>query len=355
MSRLRYEDTGVAAQEGALASVKRYLGATLELSGARPLTGFGHYASVLELAPGLALALCTDGVGTKTVVAAALDRYETIGFDCVAMNVNDLLCVGARPLALVDYLGVHTLDEDRVGRILQGLAAAAAEAGISVPGGEIAQLPDVIGSDGRGPGDPLAFDLVGTCVGTLAPDDLLTGDAIGPGDAVVGIASSGIHSNGLTLARRVLAGPDGAGLYGYREELGRTVGEELLEPTLIYVRPVSALWAAGIRPHGLAHITGDGLANLGRLNPRVGYRIDGLFDIPPVFSLIQDAGDVSTEEMFHVFNMGVGFVAIVSGDQVGESIATISASGHAARPLGEVTDEAGVVRVTPADLVWHAH
>src|SRR5215213_32916 len=119
MSRLRYEDTGVAAQDGALAQVKRHLGATLDLSDAPLLTGFGHYASVLQLTPGLALALCTDGVGTKTVVAAALDRYETIGFDCVAMNVNDLLCVGARPLALVDYLGVHTLDEGRVGRILE--------------------------------------------------------------------------------------------------------------------------------------------------------------------------------------------------------------------------------------------
>ena len=250
-----YESSGVRGQEDALSAVVRHLGPTLNLpSGAQLLTDFGHYASVLKVSEQLAIAISTDGVGSKTIVAAALDRYDTIGFDCVAMNVNDIICVGARPIAMVDYLGVNTLDQRRTDEILKGLGAAAKEASIAIPGGELAQLPEVIGSDG----DPTAFDLVGTCIGIVTPESIITGRDIKPGDVLLGIHSSGIHSNGLTLARRVLLDKGGYALDDAVGSLRRSVGEELLEPTEIYVRAITALWDARIPTHGLAHITSDG-------------------------------------------------------------------------------------------------
>jgi phosphoribosylformylglycinamidine cyclo-ligase len=342
----RYEAAGVKDQGGALAAVARHLGPTLE--NASVLTGPGHYAAVLRVAEDLAVAISTDGVGTKTMVASALDRYDTIGFDCVAMNVNDVLCVGARPLALVDYVGVNTLDGPRADALLEGLAAAAQEARIAIPGGEIAQLPEVIGSDGRSPGDARAFDLVGTCIGTLRPSDLTLGDAIRPGDALVGIASSGIHSNGLTLARRALRDA-GYRLDDHVAALGRTLGEELLVPTAIYARPVGAVWDEGIETRGLAHITGDGLANLGRLSRRVGFIVDRLPPPPPIFGLIQAAASIADQEMYRVFNMGIGFVLVVPAETVERTVACIGRAGHHAVHIGWANDDAGTVVVGSPD------
>ncbi|CAN5698570.1 phosphoribosylformylglycinamidine cyclo-ligase [soil metagenome] len=339
---------GVRDQAGALAAVGRHLGPTLGLAGARTLTPFGHYASVVQVRDDLAIAICTDGVGTKTIVASMLDRYDTIGFDCVAMNVNDLLCVGARPVAMVDYLGVNSLDERRADAILEGLGRAAAVAGIAIPGGEIAQLPEIIGSDGRTPGDERAFDLVGTSIGTVHPERTILGGAIRPGDALIGLASSGIHSNGLTLARRVLLG---SGAYRLEDEvgvLGRTLGEELLEPTLIYVKGITAMWDAGIETRGLAHITGDGLANLRRLKREVGYVIEELPQPPAIFGLIQETGGIGNEEMFNVFNMGTGFVAIVPDGEVDAAIERAGAAGYGARRIGTVVDDPGLLRIEPA-------
>lgn len=345
-----YESAGVRDQGDALSAVRQHLGPTLNLpSNAETLTDFGHYASVLKISAEVAIAISTDGVGSKTIVASKMDRYDTIGYDCVAMNANDVICVGARPFAMVDYLGVHTLDARRAEEILRGLGAAAKEASIAIPGGELAQLPEVIGSDGSGPGDPTAFDLVGTCVGTLHPDALITGRAVQVGDEVIGIRSSGIHSNGLTLARKVLA--DRLGLDRHVEEFGRTLGEELLEPTEIYVRAVTALWDAGIATHGLAHITSDGFANLCRLEAKVGYRICDLPDTPPIFEMIRALGGIEDAEMYRVFNMGIGFVAVVPSSSADEALSVIQATGYSALRLGEVTDETGRVTVEPAGLV----
>jgi phosphoribosylformylglycinamidine cyclo-ligase len=341
-----YEQVGVKDQRDALSSVVRHLGPTLEASPARVLSRSGHYAAVLELTAEVAVAVCTDGVGSKTMIAAMVDRYDTVGFDCVAMNVNDLLCVGARPIALVDYIGVHTLDRRRADELLHGLGAAAKEAEIAVPGGEIAQLPELFGSGG----DERAFDLVGTALGTVHPDRLILGDAIAPGDALVGVSSSGIHSNGLTLARRVLLGAGGLRLDREVAELGHTLGEELLEPTTIYVRAILDLWADGIETHGLAHITGDGLANLLRLNPEVGYLVDDLPPPPAVFELIRRAGAVEDAEMLRVFNMGIGFVVVVPDSQSDTAAARLVASGHRARRIGTVTGARGCVRVEPAGV-----
>jgi len=346
-----YEDAGVKGQSEALSAVERHLRPTFSFpTNGEVLTEFGHYASVIKLRSDLALALCTDGVGSKTIVASALNRYDTIAFDCVAMNVNDLLCVGARPLAMVDYLGVHTLDAGRADDLLAGLGAAAKEAGIAVPGGEVAQLPEVIGSDGRSQGDPTAFDLVGTCVGTLHPDELILGRAVELGDAIIGLASSGLHSNGYTLARRILLKDGRMSLGGHVDELGRTLGEELLEPTAIYVRAVTALWDAGIETRGLAHITGDGYANLIRLEAGVGYELDALPEPQPVFGLIQQLGGIEDEEMFRVFNMGIGMVIITAPSEATRTLAILESSGQDARRIGTVVDESGVVRLTQYDL-----
>jgi len=346
-----YEDAGVKGQSEALSAVERHLRPTFSFpTNGEVLTEFGHYASVIKLRSDLALALCTDGVGSKTIVASALNRYDTIAFDCVAMNVNDLLCVGARPLAMVDYLGVHTLDAGRADDLLGGLGAAAKEAGIAVPGGEVAQLPEVIGSDGRTQGDPTAFDLVGTCVGTLHPDELILGRAVEPGDAIIGLASTGLHSNGYTLARRILLKDAGMSLGGHVDGLGRTLGEELLEPTAIYVRAITALWDAGIETRGLSHITGDGYANLVRLEAEVGYEFDALPEPQPVFGMIQQLGAIEDEEMFRVFNMGIGMVIITKPSEATRTLSVLESSGQVARRIGTVIDEPGVVRLTQYDL-----
>ena len=347
-----YEQAGVQGQSDALSAVVRHLGPTLGLPGdAEVLTSFGGYASVVKVSDDLAIAITTDGVGSKTIVAAALDRYDTIGADCVAMNVNDVICVGARPIAMVDYLGVHTLHPGRADDILRGLGAAAKEAGIAIPGGELAQLPEVIGSDGRAPGDERAFDLVGTCIGVVHPDRIVDGATVEPGDALIGVHSSGIHSNGLTLARRVLLDNAGYNLSDEIPRLGRTLGDELLEPTEIYVRAVTALWNAGIETKGIAHITSDGFANLCRLEAHVGYAIRRLPPTPAIFGLIQEAGDVEAAEMYRVFNMGIGLVIIVAEHDAEGTIAGVRGNGYEALRIGAVTDEPGTVRVEPARLV----
>ena len=347
-----YEQAGVQGQSDALSSVVRHLGPTLGLpQDAEVLTKFGGYASVVKVSDDVGIAITTDGVGSKTIIAAALDRYDTIGFDCVAMNVNDVICVGARPIAMVDYLGVHTLHPRRADEILRGLGAAAKEAGVAVPGGELAQLPEIIGSDGRVPGDERAFDLVGTCIGVLHPERIITGAEIEPGDVLIGLHSSGIHSNGLTLARKVLLERAGYGLGDEIPRLGRSLGDELLEPTEIYVRAATALWNAGIETKGVVHITSDGFANLCRLEARVGYSIQELPAPPSIFGLIQEAGEVPAAEMYRVFNMGIGLVVVVAESDSRATIEGVRGQGYEARRIGTVTDEAATVRVEPARLV----
>lgn len=344
MSGSRYEDAGVRGQGAAVSSVARHLGPTLGLpAAAEVITDFGHYASVLKLTDDVAIAISTDGVGSKTLIASALDRYDTLGFDCVAMNVNDVLCVGASPVAMVDYLGVNTLAPRRAEGLLRGLAAAAFEAGIAIPGGEIAQLPEVIG-----PRED-AFDLVGTCVGVLHPDRIVLGADIQPGDAIIGIASSGIHSNGLTLARRVLLADGDNGLEAHSRALGRPVGEELLEPTVIYAAAIRALGDLPVR--GLAHITSDGLANLCRLEAPVGYDIEALPTPPRIFGLIQEIGGIADAEMFRVFNMGVGFVVILAHEHASEALERIGRTGYGALQMGVVSEAAGRVAIEPVGLV----
>ncbi len=306
----------------------------------RSVLGSGHYASVLRVAPNLGIALSTDGVGSKLVVAEQAGRLDTVGIDCVAMNVNDLVCVGAEPLALLDYLAVEQVDPEALAQIALGLKAGAQDAGVEIPGGELAVLPELI----RGHPSPHGFDLCATAVGTVALDAVITGDAVAPGDAIVGVPSSGLHSNGYTLARRALLGDGGLGHDDRPQELGgASVADVLLEPTVIYVRAVLDLLRSGVEVHGLAHITGGGLANLLRLNAGVGFAIEEPLDVPGVFALIARLGSVPEAEMWDVFNMGCGFVAIVAADDAQGAAEVLAGRHRGARRIGTVTDRAGRV------------
>mgnify|MGYP001465334557 CR=1 FL=1 len=298
----------------------------------------GHYASVLRVAENLGIAIATDGVGSKIVLAEQTGRLDTVGIDCIAMNVNDLVCVGAEPIAMVDYLAVEQSDPEATAAIARGLAVGAADAGIEIPGGELAVLPELI----RGHPSPGGFDLCGTAIGTVALDAILTGAAITAGDALIGVPSSGLHSNGYTLARRVLV-EDGPGLDARPEELGgASIADALLEPTVIYVRAALDLLRSGVPVHGLAHITGGGLKNLLRLGSGIGYAIEDPLPVPAVCRLVGTLGDVPETELWEVFNMGCGFAAIVPEPHADTTAAILAARHPGARRIGTVTDSAGV-------------
>ncbi|MGH7114210.1 MAG: phosphoribosylformylglycinamidine cyclo-ligase, partial [Stellaceae bacterium] len=301
-----------------------------------PITGqpgavaldIGYFANVIDIG-GVGLALCTDGVGSKSVVADMMRKYDTIGIDCVAMNVNDLICVGARPLSMVDYIAVGEADADMLGAIAVGLAEGARQAGISISGGEIAQLKDVV----RG------FDLVGMAVGLVPLDRIIIGRDLMPGDVVIGIESSGIHSNGLTLARRVLLEEAGLGIDQILPELGVPLGEELLRPTLIYVPEILAIIDAVPSVKALINITGDGLLNLARVAAMGGFEIDNLPPAPPIFGLIQRYGVVEDREMFEVFNMGVGFCVLAAERDAGAILEILARRGRRAQVIGRIIDD----------------
>jgi phosphoribosylformylglycinamidine cyclo-ligase len=305
----------------------------------------GHYAAVLEITPGLGLALSTDGVGSKVIVAEQAERFTTIGIDCIAMNVNDVVCVGAEPIAVLDYVAVERADPGMLRDLAAGLKAGAEAAGVEIPGGELAQLPELI----RGHPSPHGFDLNGACVGLVGLDAMVTGAAAAPGDVLVGLPSTGVHSNGLTLARRALLGA--FGLDDRPPELGgASIADVLLEPTAIYVRAVLELLRSEAPVHGLAHITGDGLRNLLRLEAAVGYEVDEPLPVPPVFGLIARAGNVPAAEMHDVFNMGCGFVAVVPAAHADTAAKLLARHHPGARPIGRVTDAAGTVAVPPLGL-----
>ncbi|CAN5436174.1 phosphoribosylformylglycinamidine cyclo-ligase [soil metagenome] len=288
----------------------------------------GHYASVLRIGENAGLALGTDGVGTKMVIAERMGRFDSIGIDCIAMNVNDLICVGAEPIAMLDFLLCERADAALCDQLGIGLRVGAELAGIEIHGGEIAQVGDIV----NGP------ELAGTAVGLVALDEIVTGERTEVGDVLIGLPSSGLHSNGYTLARSVL---DGIPLDDTR--LGAPLGELLLEPTSIYVRATLELLASDCDVHGLAHITGDGLNNLLRLSEDVGFAVDQPLDVPPVFHLIQDSGHISDQEMYEVFNMGLGFVCVVPAADEERALEMLSAQHPGAARIGSVTNRAGVV------------
>jgi phosphoribosylformylglycinamidine cyclo-ligase len=261
--------------------------------------------------------------------------------------VNDVICVGAEPLAMVDYLAVQEARPDVLEQIGKGLYDGAVQANITIPGGELAQLRDMI--SGIHPNE--GIDLMGTCVGTVALDRMILGDTMQPGDVVVGLASSGIHSNGFTLARKALFDAGGYRAETHAPDLGRSVGEELLEPTRIYVRAVVQMLRE-LPISGLYHITGDGLLNLNRGERPLGFDLDWLPEPQPVYKLIQSCGGVSAAEMYRTFNMGVGFCVVVP-ESAADRVRQIADQHQTeAWVLGRVVeDERKRVWLRPANLV----
>jgi phosphoribosylformylglycinamidine cyclo-ligase len=332
MSSDAYARAGVS-QDRADEAVAALVGALGErgAGGGRQVLGSGHYASVIRLDDRTGIALSTDGVGTKLLVAEELGRYDTVGIDCVAMNVNDVICVGAEPMAMLDYLAVERADPARERQIGEGLRRGAELAEIEIPGGELAQLGELV----RG------FDLVGACFGVVELDRLVTGAPIEPGDPVIGLPSSGLHSNGYTLARRALEG-----IPLDDDRLGRPLGEVLLEPTEIYVRAVLDLLASDVEVRGLAHITSGGLGNLLRLKAPAGYDVDDPLPPQPVFALIQELAGVTDDEMHEVFNMGCGFCCVIAAGDEEVALDVLRRHYPEAKRIGRATDRAGDLRRT---------
>ena len=310
----------------------------------------GYFATLLQLTSGPPLALSTDGVGTKILLAREANRWEPIGIDCVANNVNDLICVGAVPLALLDYVAIDRIDEGVLEEIARGLYLGADLAGIAIPGGEIAQIGSML-ADAAG-GRPM-LDLVGTAIGAMpAGRPPLDGSAVRPGDVIIGLPSSGLHSNGYSLARRALFEMGRLSLDSEVPGTGQRLDDALLAPTRVYVRAAEALWEAGVTPSGLVHISGGGLLNLARLAADVSYSLDALPPAPPVFALIAEAGRVPPETMYATFNMGTGFCVVVAPSEAQAAIDALKSAGEQPVVAGSVTGRPGrFVSIPPAGLL----
>lgn len=302
----------------------------------KPLIGVGHYAGLLDFGNRV-LAIHADGVGSKILIAQMLNRYDTIGVDCVAMNVNDIICLGAEPISMVDYMAIERPDRKIVQKVIAGLVRGAKEAGVSIVGGETAIMPDIIRGVGKN-----GLDLTGSVIGVVDKKGIITGEEIKVGDVVVGAESSGIHSNGMLVARTALF--KRYRVDQYLPSLGRTVGEELLIPTRIYVKPVLEILKR-CRVHGLAHITGGGFSKLHRLvsKPRMGILLDTMPKPPQIFKLIQNAGKISDRGMYGHFNMGVGFCIFAPRKYETTILRIFKKYGIKAMRIGEVTRSPGVV------------
>lgn len=297
MGEMTYEKAGVSIkrEEFAIKSISNLLRKTFEFRKGRlgeSLGDIGSFSNLMDMG-NFALAMAMDGVGSKVLVAQELERYDTIGIDLVAMNVNDVICCGAEPIAMMDYLAMKKINPEVIKEIAHGIYEGAKKANIAVIGGETATLPEIITGKGEN-----GFDLAATVIGVVDKDRIITGRNLKNGDVVLGVRSSGIHSNGLTLARKVLP---------------KSLWVELLRPTRIYVKEVLEL-IKRFEIHGMANITGGGFRNLLRVGD-FGFILDGMPEPPTVFKSIQKNGSVSDREMYQTFNMGIGFCLITSPEE----------------------------------------
>jgi len=332
MKHLTYKEAGVLPIGGELTKTFfESFAATLPLrkdKRGESILDIGYFANVIKLTDHLGLALSTDGVGTKVRLAQALNRYDTIGIDCVAMNVNDLICVGAEPIAMLDYIAIDTVSKEILDSIAEGLVRGATMANIGIVGGEISQMGDVV----------KGIDLIGMAVGTVGYNEINIGQDVVPGDVIIGIASNGLHSNGYTLANHALFNTGKYELNTYFNELGQTIGEELLRPTHIYVNEILQILNEKIPINALVNITGDGFRNLTRVKQPVNFVIGWLPSIPPIFQIIKEAGNIADVEMFRTFNMGIGFCIVVQNDPtiISEIHSIIHQQGHDSYTIGYV-------------------
>ncbi len=342
----QYEKSGVSTQgaETALDAIKRHIPATRGFNPDFPVAlDLGYFANVIDIGGGQGLAFCTDGVGTKVIVAELVDRYDTLGIDCIAMNVNDLICLGAVPVSMVDYIACSHTDPRIFEELAIGLKEGARQGRVSISGGEISQVKEIVNG----------IDLIGSAVGLVSLANVNTGQDVKPGQVVVGIASSGVHSNGLTLARRVLLGEtleeqkQNAGKM--ESALGKTLGDELLVPTCIYVQDMLALWKTDIKVRAMVHITGGGLSNLNRVSADgVQFVLDKLPEPSGVFQLIQERGKISDAEMYEVFNMGTGFVVVVDDEASAQTVINICGTfAHPAQIIGRIESGDGKSVLVP--------
>jgi phosphoribosylformylglycinamidine cyclo-ligase len=284
------------------------------------------------------LASATDGVGTKLRVAFMADRHDTVGIDLVAMSVNDILTLGAEPLFFLDYFATGKLKAQKAAKVIEGIAEGCREAGCALIGGETAEMPGFYA-----PGE---YDLAGFAVGIVEREETVDGSAITKGDAVVGLSSSGLHSNGYSLARKVLLEKEGLQLKRRLPALGCTLAEELLRPTRIYVRAFRAL-KGKVAVKGMAHITGGGIpGNLNRiLKKNLSAVVDeSAWERPPIFDLIQRLGDVPADDMKKTFNMGIGYAVVVSSAQADRAVSLLQKAGYDSSIIGSIEKGTGTVR-----------
>ena len=273
------------------------------------------FAGLVKLGDG-ALAMCTDGVGSKLLLAEEMDSIHTVGIDCVAMNTNDLICVGAEPLSFVDYVALDKPDEELMAKIGKGLAEGCKQSNCTLSGGETAILPELVHG----------FDIAGTSVGYVKQDEIIDGTKISEGDVLIGLKSSGPHSNGYTLIRKLFDGD-------------KELGKKLVEPTRIYVKEVMDL-IKQVDVHGIAHITGGGLDNISRINDNFQYVIDNPLPVPSIFDWLQEKGNIDDKEMYRTFNMGMGMVIVVNKDDAEKSVSIL---GEHAQVIGSVRSGKSVI------------
>ena len=330
---ITYKDTGVDIRKikQSQTSIGKLIASTHNLQKkVKIMSGFGHYAGIVEIPGGTLLATHTDGVGTKVMIAQAMKKYDTVGIDCVAMNVNDIICTGAVPISFVDYIAANRNDQAIFKQIVTGLVKGAKDAQVPIVGGETAILPDLL------PGKNFSFDLAGMVVGILNKRDMILGDKIKTGNIIIGVNSSGLHSNGYSLARKALLSK-----YSIKEKIKGlgVLGDALLTPTEIYVKPVlQAIKECNI--NGLAHITGGAFTKLLRLK-KTGFMIDNLPDPSQIFQMIQNQG-VKKEEMYKTFNMGIGFCLIAPKTEEEKIAKIFKKHGFQTRQIGKIIEKKGV-------------
>ena len=340
-----YKDAGVDTTEGARAvdAIKACVATTKRPEVIGGLGGFGGLFSAAKLKDMAdpVLVSGTDGVGTKLRLAQLFDRHETVGIDLVAMCVNDLLASGAEPLFFLDYIAIGHIEAEHVAQIVGGIAEGCRQAGCALVGGEMAEHPGVMAKDD--------YDLAGFCVGVVDRPKMILPEMVQEGDAILGIASSGLHSNGYSLARRVLI-DESADLSQYTAPQDRFGGESLvdamLKPTRIYVKPILGLLEAGLLVHGVAHITGGGITeNLNRVLPEnLDAEVEwGTWDVPPVVQAAVEAANLSDTEAYRTFNMGVGMCVVCDPDAVDDIAESLTAAGETVFPVGRIVKGTGQV------------
>ena len=330
---ITYKKTGVDISEikKSQIAIGKLIGSTHNLQTKAKMThGFGHYAGIVEIPGGKLLATHTDGVGTKVIIANLMKKYDTIGIDCIAMNVNDIICIGATPISFVDYIAANKNNQKIFKQIVSGLVKGAKKSAMPIVGGETAIMPDLISGKGFG------FDLAGMVVGLLSKKQMVLGKSIKPGDIIIGVKSSGLHSNGYSLARKALLSK-----YTIKSKIKGVgiLGNALLKPTEIYVKPVlESIDKCTI--HGLAHITGGSFTKLLRLK-QIGFEIDNLPKTPPLIQLIQNCG-IKDEEMYKTFNMGIGFCIVSPKNQVRKIMNIFKKHKMKTYEIGKITNKKGV-------------